>query len=96
LDSMSHLPFQEMPREVAHLAVSVNRAFERVGALMKSQRVLTSGIAHEVRTPLAAIKLELGRIERVQESKCGKLTDEFYEVVKVGFGFTRPWMIDAA
>ncbi|NLR97107.1 hypothetical protein HGP17_09690 [Rhizobium sp. P38BS-XIX] len=30
---------------------------------MKSQKTLTSGIAHEIRTPLAAMKLELGRID---------------------------------
>ncbi|MGO4440342.1 sensor histidine kinase [Rhizobium sp. RAF56] len=63
LDARSHLAFEEMPREIAHLAVAVNRAFDRVGELMTSQKVLTSGIAHEVRTPLAAIKLELGRID---------------------------------
>ena len=63
MDSRSHLEFEQMPREVAHLAAAVNRAFERVGALMKSQKVLTSGIAHEIRTPLAALKLELGHID---------------------------------
>ncbi len=62
MDSRSHLKFDEMPREVAHLAVAVNRAFDRVAELMKSQKTLTSGIAHEIRTPLAAMKLELGRI----------------------------------
>lgn len=63
MDSRSHLKFDEMPREVAHLAVAVNRAFDRVAELMKSQKTLTSGIAHEVRTPLAVMKLELGRID---------------------------------
>nr|WP_245495023.1 HAMP domain-containing sensor histidine kinase [Rhizobium ruizarguesonis] len=81
LDSMSHLPFQEMPREVAHLAVAVNRAFERVGELMKSQRVLTSGIAHEVRTPLAAIKLELGRIDHPRARKAEADLDDLVDFV---------------
>ncbi|MBX5167464.1 MULTISPECIES: ATP-binding protein [unclassified Rhizobium] len=63
MDSRSHLDFDQMPREVAHLAAAVNRAFERVGELMMSQKVLTSGIAHEIRTPLAALKLELGHID---------------------------------
>ena len=63
MDSRSHLDFDQMPREIAHLAAAVNQAFERVGGLMKSQKVLTSGIAHEIRTPLAALKLELGQID---------------------------------
>ena len=63
MNAKSHLKFDEMPREVAHLAIAVNRAFERVAELMKSQKTLTSGIAHEIRTPLAAMKLELGHID---------------------------------
>ncbi len=63
MDARSHLKFDEMPREVAHLAVAVNRAFDRVAELMRSQKTLTSGIAHEIRTPLAAMKLELGHID---------------------------------
>ena len=63
MDARSHLKFDEMPREVAHLAIAVNRAFERVAELMTSQKTLTSGIAHEIRTPLAAMKLELGHID---------------------------------
>ncbi|MBY5833300.1 HAMP domain-containing histidine kinase [Rhizobium ruizarguesonis] len=81
LDSMSHLPIQDMPREIAHLAVAVNRAFERVGELMKSQRVLTSGIAHEVRTPLAAIKLELGRIDHPRARKAEADLDDLVDFV---------------
>nr|WP_245485942.1 HAMP domain-containing sensor histidine kinase [Rhizobium leguminosarum] len=81
LDSMSHLPFEDMPREIAHLAVAVNRAFERVGELMKSQRVLTSGIAHEVRTPLAAIKLELGRIDHPRARKAEADLDDLVDFV---------------
>lgn len=43
IDSRSHLDPKGMPREIAHLAVAVNKAFERVGELMTSQKVLTSG-----------------------------------------------------
>jgi signal transduction histidine kinase len=69
MDARSHLKFDEMPREIAHLAVAVNRAFDRVAELMKSQKTLTSGIAHEIRTPLAAMKLELGRIDHPRARK---------------------------
>ena len=81
MDSRSHLQFQEMPREVAHLAEAVNRAFERVGELMKSQKILTSGIAHEVRTPLAAIKLELGHIDHPRARKAEADLDDLVRFV---------------
>ncbi len=81
MDSRSHLQFQEMPREIAHLAVAINRAFERVGELMKSQKILTSGIAHEVRTPLAAIKLELGHIDHPRARKAEADLDDLVRFV---------------
>lgn len=81
MNSRSHLQFQEMPREIAHLAVAVNRAFERVGELMKSQKILTSGIAHEVRTPLAAIKLELGHIDHPRARKAEADLDDLVRFV---------------
>jgi two-component system sensor histidine kinase QseC len=76
MDARSHLSTRGMPLEIAHLAEAVNRAFERVGELMRSQKVLTSGIAHEVRTPLAAIKLELGRIDHPRARKAEADLDE--------------------
>lgn len=81
MDSRSHLQFQEMPREIAHLAEAVNRAFARVGELMKSQKILTSGIAHEVRTPLAAIKLELGHIDHPRARKAEADLDDLVRFV---------------
>ncbi|MBB3308294.1 signal transduction histidine kinase [Rhizobium sp. BK196] len=81
MDSRSHLQFQDMPREIAHLAEAVNRAFERVGELMKSQKILTSGIAHEVRTPLAAIKLELGHIDHPRARKAEADLDDLVRFV---------------
>ncbi|MDQ0457136.1 ATP-binding protein [Rhizobium paknamense] len=81
LDSRSHLQVQDMPREIAHLTEAINRAFERVGELMKSQKLLTTGIAHEVRTPLAAIKLELGRIDHPRARKAEADLDELAHFV---------------
>lgn len=81
MDSRSHLKFEEMPREVAHLAIAVNRAFERVGELMKSQKVLTSGLAHEIRTPLAAIKLELGHIDHPRARRAEADLDDLVRFV---------------
>ncbi|WFU13440.1 two-component sensor histidine kinase (plasmid) [Rhizobium sp. CB3090] len=76
MDARSHLSVKGMPLEIAHLAEAVNRAFQRVGELMKSQKLLTTGIAHEVRTPLAAIKLELSRIDHLRARKAEADLDE--------------------
>lgn len=81
MDARSHLKFDDMPREVAHLAVAVNRAFDRVAELMKSQKTLTSGIAHEIRTPLAAMKLELGRIDHPRARKIEADLDDLVRFV---------------
>ena len=51
-----------MPREIANYTKAVNDALERILALMQSQRVMTSAISHEVRTPLAMARLELEKI----------------------------------
>ncbi len=82
LDARSRLPTRDMPAEIAHLAEAVNRAFGRVGDLMRSQRELTTGIAHEVRTPLAAIKLELGRIDHPRARKAEADVDELAAFVQ--------------
>jgi signal transduction histidine kinase len=66
----SHLINQTgMPREIADLAAAVNRSLARIGTLMKSQRLFTTAVAHEIRTPLAMMKLELGNIEHPRARK---------------------------
>lgn len=52
-----------MPREIAQFARAVNRSYTRLGEVVQSQRLFTSAIAHEIRTPLAIIALELERID---------------------------------
>ncbi|ODN68672.1 ATP-binding protein [Methylobrevis pamukkalensis] len=82
LDQRSKLPTEGMPREIAHLADAVNRAFARIGELMRSQRLLTSGIAHEVRTPLAAVQLELGHIDHPRARKAEADIEELARFVQ--------------
>ena len=52
-----------MPREIAQLAGAVNRSYARTRELMNAQKLFTSAIAHEIRTPLAVIRLELESID---------------------------------
>lgn len=58
----ARLPIEGMPREIANYTKAVNDALERVFTLMQSQRLMTSAISHEVRTPLAVARLELENI----------------------------------
>lgn len=75
------LPTGNMPEEISHLTRAVNRAFKRMGDLIRGQRMMTSAIAHEVRTPLAIIKLELSGIDSPKARKAEADVDELAEFV---------------
>ena len=62
LASGARLPTQGMPQEIAQFTKAINSAFDRVGELVRAQKVFTSAISHEVRTPLAVARLELEKI----------------------------------
>jgi two-component system, OmpR family, sensor histidine kinase QseC len=63
LDKSSRLDVSGMPREAASLVIAINGLLDRVGELVKSQRLFIARAAHELRTPLAIMMLELGRID---------------------------------
>ncbi|QIB36134.1 HAMP domain-containing histidine kinase [Ancylobacter pratisalsi] len=63
LKSDARLEEAGMPLEIARLAGAVNRSYARTRDLMAAQKLFTSAIAHEIRTPLAVIRLELERID---------------------------------
>lgn len=83
------LPTGDMPEEISHLTSAVNRAFKRSGDLIRGQRMLTSAIAHEVRTPLAIIKLELSGIDSPKARKAEVDVDELSEFVTQLTGLAR-------
>ncbi|MDK1491830.1 HAMP domain-containing sensor histidine kinase [Sinorhizobium sp. 7-81] len=61
-DSSARLPATRMPQEIERLVSAVNRLLARVGDLIQSQKVFSSSIAHEIRTPVSIAKMELSRI----------------------------------
>jgi signal transduction histidine kinase len=71
LDKTKRFDVSGMPREAAIFASAINELLGRVGSLMQAQRMFIARAAHELRTPLAVMTLELGRteprIERLQE-----------------------------
>ena len=63
LDRTKRFDVSGMPREAAIFASAINKLLDRVGSLVKAQRMFIARAAHELRTPLAVMMLELGREE---------------------------------
>ena len=52
-----------LPREAASFVTAINRLLDRVNQLVLSQRMCIARAAHELRTPLAIMLLELERVD---------------------------------
>jgi len=57
-DNLAALDASSAPREVVPLIERLNRLFSRIDASMQKERRFTADAAHELRTPIAAIKAQ--------------------------------------
>jgi len=57
-DNLAALDASSAPREVVPLIERLNRLFSRIDASMQKERRFTADAAHELRTPVAAIKAQ--------------------------------------
>ncbi len=57
-DNLAPLPEPQVPREVAPLVHALNALFERLRTSFEQERRFTADAAHELRTPLAALKTQ--------------------------------------
>jgi two-component system OmpR family sensor kinase len=67
-DAMAPLAESGLPRELKPLAGSLNALLARLDDALSAQRRFTADAAHELRTPLAALKLQVDLAERTKDS----------------------------
>jgi signal transduction histidine kinase len=56
------LPTEDLPAEAAELVVAVNTALDRLDGVLGNLREFTADVAHDLRTPLAAMTLDLAAV----------------------------------
>lgn len=66
-DAMAPIAEGGLPRELRPLAASLNALLSRLDDAMSAQRRFTADAAHELRTPLAALKLQVELAERAND-----------------------------
>lgn len=64
--NLSEIGADDVPKEVLPFVLSVNTLLVRLQRLMARQRDFISDAAHELRTPLAALTLQVGNLEQHQ------------------------------
>ena len=56
--ALSPVTLTKAPSEMAPMIAALNGLFERIGQLLESERRFTADAAHELRTPIAAIRMQ--------------------------------------
>ena len=63
-DDLSELPAERQPRELEQVIASTNDLLRRLEASFQREKRITSDAAHELRTPISALKVHLHNLER--------------------------------
>ncbi|RZU02527.1 ATP-binding protein [Rivibacter subsaxonicus] len=86
VDDLEPLPVEQLPRDLQPLAISMNALFLRVDAAIERERRFTGDAAHELRTPLAALRAQWDAL-RLQHAASG--SDDRAANAKMDAGFER-------
>ena len=68
-EDYSPLPTEDLPEEVKPLVEELNLLFIRLGRAFEAQRDFVADAAHELRTPLAALRLQAQGIQRAEDEE---------------------------
>ena len=63
-ESLAPLPLTKLPDEVTPLVQALNALLQRLDASFGAQRAFVSDAAHELRSPLTALRLQIGQLRR--------------------------------
>ena len=66
--SLAPLPSAGLPDEVAPLVSALNGLLQRLGASLEQQRAFVADAAHELRSPLTALKLQAQLLQRAPDA----------------------------
>jgi two-component system OmpR family sensor kinase/two-component system sensor histidine kinase QseC len=66
-DSLAKLRTHGLPSEIAPLVDAMNALLARLGAALQAQRAFVADAAHELRSPLTALKLQLDLVRRAPD-----------------------------
>jgi two-component system OmpR family sensor kinase/two-component system sensor histidine kinase QseC len=66
-EALAPLADADLPDEVASLVHSLNALLQRIGELVASQRAFVADAAHELRSPLTALKLQVELVRRATD-----------------------------
>ncbi len=88
--SLAPLPGAGLPDELAPLVQALNTLLQRLSQTLDVQRAFVADAAHELRSPLTALKLQLGLLERAPDEAARAAA-----VKALGDGITRAaWLVE--
>jgi two-component system, OmpR family, sensor histidine kinase TctE len=66
-NNLSPVPQTRLPREARVLAARINELLARLGSAIRAQKRFVADAAHQLRTPLAAVTLQVERAQRAPD-----------------------------